>query len=62
MMPAMPLQLALLFPYAFWDTGLDTLARVSSDPADAGLFFLFYAYDTNLAGSGAVLAALVSGG
>ncbi|KAF5835288.1 flavin-containing amine oxidoreductase-domain containing protein [Dunaliella salina] len=54
-------KLVLLFPHAFWDTSIDLMAHVSPDPQDAGLFFLFYAYPNKLAGSGAVLAALVSG-
>ncbi|GFH10950.1 SWIRM domain-containing protein [Haematococcus lacustris] len=55
-------KLVMLFPHAFWDQGLDTLGQVAADPQDAGLFFLFYAYPPHLAGTGAILAALVSGG
>ncbi|KAL6764103.1 flavin-containing amine oxidoreductase-domain containing protein [Haematococcus lacustris] len=54
-------KLVMLFPHAFWDQGLDTLGQVAADPQDAGLFFLFYAYPPHLAGTGAILAALVSG-
>jgi lysine-specific histone demethylase 1 len=54
-------KLVLLFPYAFWGPNLDLLAHVSDDAADSGLFYLLYAFQPHLAGSGAVLAALVSG-
>lgn len=52
----------LLFPHAFWDTTLDTIGNVNPDPDIPGLFFLFYCFPSNLAGSGAVLGVLVSGG
>ncbi len=55
-------QLVLLFPYAFWDPELDLLAHCATEPEDRGLFFLFYAFHERIAGKGAVLGALVSGG
>eukprot|EP00798_Chlamydomonas_sp_ICE-L_P008635 gene8635-34083_t len=52
-------KLVMLFPEVFWDDSCDTFGHVVEDPADRGLFYLFYSY-SGLAG-GAVLAALVAG-
>ncbi|XP_011094517.1 protein FLOWERING LOCUS D isoform X2 [Sesamum indicum] len=52
-------KVALLFPYAFWGTDLDTFGHLSDHPSYRGEFFLFYSYAT-VAG-GPLLIALVAG-
>ncbi|KAL3649636.1 hypothetical protein CASFOL_006039 [Castilleja foliolosa] len=52
-------KVALLFPHAFWGTGLDTFGHLSDHPSNRGEFFLFYSYAT-VAG-GPLLMALVAG-
>ncbi|XP_047341038.1 protein FLOWERING LOCUS D [Impatiens glandulifera] len=52
-------KVAMLFPYAFWGTDLDTFGHLSDNPSDRGEFFLFYSYAT-VAG-GPLLIALVAG-
>ncbi|KAG8380543.1 hypothetical protein BUALT_Bualt06G0026500 [Buddleja alternifolia] len=52
-------KVAMLFPYAFWGTDLDTFGHLSDDPNRRGEFFLFYSYAT-VAG-GALLIGLVAG-
>nr|XP_010918622.1 lysine-specific histone demethylase 1 homolog 3 [Elaeis guineensis] len=52
-------KVAMLFPYVFWSTDLDTFGHLSDDPSRRGEFFLFYSYAT-VAG-GPLLIALVAG-
>nr|CAD1844742.1 unnamed protein product [Ananas comosus var. bracteatus] len=52
-------KVAMLFPYVFWSTDLDTFGHLSDDPSKRGEFFLFYSYAT-VAG-GPLLIALVAG-
>ncbi|KAG0457410.1 hypothetical protein HPP92_022567 [Vanilla planifolia] len=52
-------KVAMLFPYVFWSTDLDTFGHLSEDPSRRGEFFLFYSYAT-VAG-GPLLIALVAG-
>ncbi|XP_068646403.1 protein FLOWERINGUS D [Aristolochia californica] len=52
-------KVAMLFPYVFWGTELDTFGHLSDDPTRRGEFFLFYSYAT-VAG-GPLLIALVAG-
>lgn len=52
-------KVAMLFPYVFWPTDLDTFGHLSDDPSRRGEFFLFYSYAT-VAG-GPLLIALVAG-
>lgn len=52
-------KVAMLFPYAFWGTDLDTFGHLTDNPSDRGEFFLFYSYAT-VAG-GPLLIALVAG-
>lgn len=52
-------KVAMLFPYVFWSTDIDTFGHLSEDPVRRGEFFLFYSYAT-VAG-GPLLIALVAG-
>ncbi|KAH1055376.1 hypothetical protein J1N35_033441 [Gossypium stocksii] len=52
-------KVAMLFPYVFWGTDLDTFGHLTEDPSRRGEFFLFYSYAT-VAG-GPLLLALVAG-
>ncbi|XP_010543559.2 PREDICTED: protein FLOWERING LOCUS D [Tarenaya hassleriana] len=52
-------KVAMLFPYVFWSTDLDTFGHLSEDPNCRGEFFLFYSY-APVAG-GPLLIALVAG-
>ncbi|XP_022765460.1 protein FLOWERING LOCUS D [Durio zibethinus] len=52
-------KVAMLFPYVFWGTELDTFGHLTKDPSHRGEFFLFYSYAT-VAG-GPLLLALVAG-
>ncbi|WMV31628.1 hypothetical protein MTR67_025013 [Solanum verrucosum] len=52
-------KVALLFPYVFWDSNVDTFGYVADDSSCRGEFFLFYNYAT-VAG-GPLLLALVAG-
>ncbi|KFK38417.1 flowering locus d [Arabis alpina] len=52
-------KVAMLFPYVFWSTDLDTFGHLTEDPNYRGEFFLFYSY-APVAG-GALLIALVAG-
>ncbi|KAI0513784.1 hypothetical protein KFK09_009814 [Dendrobium nobile] len=52
-------KVAMLFPYVFWRTDIDTFGHLSEDPSRRGEFFLFYSYAT-VAG-GPLLIALVAG-
>ncbi|KAK8936253.1 hypothetical protein KSP39_PZI013013 [Platanthera zijinensis] len=52
-------KVAMLFPYVFWSTDVDTFGHLSEDPNRRGEFFLFYSYAT-VAG-GPLLIALVAG-
>ncbi|KAK8955962.1 hypothetical protein KSP40_PGU021582 [Platanthera guangdongensis] len=52
-------KVAMLFPYVFWSTDVDTFGHLSEDPSRRGEFFLFYSYAT-VAG-GPLLIALVAG-
>uniref|UniRef100_A0A2P2L3F7 Uncharacterized protein MANES_10G050300 n=1 Tax=Rhizophora mucronata TaxID=61149 RepID=A0A2P2L3F7_RHIMU len=52
-------KVAMLFPYVFWETDLDTFGHLTNDPSSRGEFFLFYSYAT-VAG-GPLLLALVAG-
>ncbi|KAG5607937.1 hypothetical protein H5410_029429, partial [Solanum commersonii] len=52
-------KVALLFPYVFWDSNVDTFGHVADDSSCRGEFFLFYNYAT-VAG-GPLLLALVAG-
>ncbi|KAJ6349991.1 hypothetical protein OIU78_006230 [Salix suchowensis] len=52
-------KVAMLFPYMFWETDLDTFGHLTDNTSSRGEFFLFYSYAT-VAG-GPVLIALVAG-
>lgn len=52
-------KVAMLFPYVFWGTDLDTFGHLTEDQSSRGEFFLFYSYAT-VAG-GPLLIALVAG-
>ncbi|MCD7455404.1 hypothetical protein HAX54_028053 [Datura stramonium] len=52
-------KVAMLFPYVFWGTDLDTFGHLTDDSSSRGEFFLFYSYAT-VAG-GPLLLALVAG-
>ncbi|KAJ8766004.1 hypothetical protein K2173_020520 [Erythroxylum novogranatense] len=52
-------KVAMLFPYVFWETDIDTFGHLTEDPIARGEFFLFYSYAT-VAG-GPLLLALVAG-
>ncbi|EFJ44708.1 hypothetical protein VOLCADRAFT_118655 [Volvox carteri f. nagariensis] len=52
-------KVALLFPYAFWDTSVDTFACVMKDKQRRGAHYLFYCGAHT--GGAAVLTALVAG-
>uniref|UniRef100_A0A1J3HBY0 Protein FLOWERING LOCUS D n=1 Tax=Noccaea caerulescens TaxID=107243 RepID=A0A1J3HBY0_NOCCA len=52
-------KVAMLFPYVFWSTDLDTFGHLTEDPNYRGEFFLFYSY-APVAG-GPLLIALVAG-
>ncbi|XP_074357231.1 protein FLOWERING LOCUS D [Apium graveolens] len=52
-------KVAMLFPYVFWGTDLDTFGHLTDDQSSRGEFFLFYSYAT-VAG-GPLLIALVAG-
>lgn len=52
-------KVAMLFPYVFWGTDLDTFGHLTDDSSTRGEFFLFYSYAT-VAG-GPLLIALVAG-
>ncbi|KAH9768523.1 protein FLOWERING LOCUS D [Citrus sinensis] len=52
-------KVAMLFPYVFWETDLDTFGHLTDDSSSRGEFFLFYSYAT-VAG-GPLLIALVAG-
>ncbi|KAK4799592.1 hypothetical protein SAY86_024957 [Trapa natans] len=52
-------KVAMLFPYVFWGTDLDTFGHLTDDSSTRGEFFLFYSYAT-VAG-GPLLLALVAG-
>ncbi|CAI6007999.1 unnamed protein product [Closterium sp. NIES-65] len=52
-------KVAMLFPYVFWDTTIDTFGRLTSHPSQRGEFFLFYSYAA--VSGGALLMALVAG-
>ncbi|KAL9265263.1 FLOWERING LOCUS D-like protein [Drosera capensis] len=52
-------KVAMLFPYVFWGTDLDTFGHLCEDRTCHGEFFLFYSYAT-VAG-GPLLIALVAG-
>ncbi|CAM8970065.1 unnamed protein product [Rhodiola kirilowii] len=52
-------KVAMVFPYVFWNTELDTFGHLSEDKSHRGEFFLFYNYAT-LSG-GPLLMALVAG-
>ncbi|XP_009135109.1 protein FLOWERING LOCUS D isoform X1 [Brassica rapa] len=52
-------KVAMLFPFVFWGTDLDTFGHLTEDPANRGEFFLFYSY-AQVAG-GPLLIALVAG-
>ncbi|XP_004250050.1 protein FLOWERINGUS D isoform X2 [Solanum lycopersicum] len=52
-------KVAMLFPYVFWGTDLDTFGHLTDNSSSRGEFFLFYSYAT-VAG-GPLLLALVAG-
>ncbi|XP_069154734.1 protein FLOWERINGUS D-like [Solanum lycopersicum] len=52
-------KVALLFPYVFWDSNVDTFGHVADDSKHRGEFFLFYNYAT--VSGGPLLLALVAG-
>lgn len=52
-------EVAMLFPYVFWGTDLNTFGHLSDDQSSPEEFFLFYNYAT-VAG-GPLLIALVAG-
>jgi len=52
-------KVAILFPYVFWGTDLDTFGHLSNKPSDRGKFFLFYSYAS--VSGGPLLIALVAG-
>ncbi|XP_021911135.1 protein FLOWERING LOCUS D, partial [Carica papaya] len=52
-------KVAMLFPYVFWGTDVDTFGHLAEDPSSRGEFFLFYSY-APVAG-GPLLIALVAG-
>ncbi|KAF3615706.1 Lysine-specific histone demethylase 1 -like protein 3 [Capsicum annuum] len=52
-------KVAMLFPYVFWGTDLDTFGHLTDNSGSRGEFFLFYSYAT-VAG-GPLLLALVAG-
>uniref|UniRef100_A0A7N0T6I5 SWIRM domain-containing protein n=1 Tax=Kalanchoe fedtschenkoi TaxID=63787 RepID=A0A7N0T6I5_KALFE len=52
-------KVAMVFPYVFWSTELDTFGHLSEDKSRRGEFFLFYSYAT-LSG-GPLLMTLVAG-
>ncbi|KAG2240829.1 hypothetical protein Bca52824_097063 [Brassica carinata] len=52
-------KVAMLFPFVFWGTDLDTFGHLTEDPTNRGEFFLFYSY-AQVAG-GPLLIALVAG-
>ncbi|CAH8283563.1 unnamed protein product [Eruca vesicaria subsp. sativa] len=52
-------KVAMLFPFVFWGTDLDTFGHLTEDPSNRGEFFLFYSY-AQVAG-GPLLIALVAG-
>ncbi|XP_078164704.1 LSD1-like 1 [Carex rostrata] len=52
-------KVAMLFPYNFWDGGIDTFGHLTENSNQRGEFFLFYSY-TSVAG-GPLLIALVAG-
>ncbi|KAJ4834640.1 hypothetical protein Tsubulata_020208 [Turnera subulata] len=52
-------KVAMLFPYVFWETDLDTFGHLTDDSSSRGEFFLFYSYAT--VSGGPLLLALVAG-
>ncbi|GLC33360.1 hypothetical protein PLESTM_000052900 [Pleodorina starrii] len=52
-------KVALLFPYVFWDTSVDTFACVVAEEERRGAYYLFYCGQHT--GGAAVLTALVAG-
>ncbi|KAJ8551680.1 hypothetical protein K7X08_021695 [Anisodus acutangulus] len=52
-------KVAMLFPYVFWGTDLDTFGHLTDSSSSRGEFFLFYSYAT-VAG-GPLLLVLVAG-
>ncbi|XP_044508544.1 protein FLOWERING LOCUS D-like [Mangifera indica] len=52
-------KVAMLFPYVFWGTDLDTFGHLTDDSSSRGEFFLFYSYAT--VSGGPLLLALVAG-
>uniref|UniRef100_A0A2C9V5G5 SWIRM domain-containing protein n=1 Tax=Manihot esculenta TaxID=3983 RepID=A0A2C9V5G5_MANES len=52
-------KVAMLFPYVFWETDLDTFGHLTHDSSTRGEFFLFYSYAT-VSGE-PLLIALVAG-
>ncbi|KDP30478.1 hypothetical protein JCGZ_16157 [Jatropha curcas] len=52
-------KVAMLFPYVFWETDLDTFGHLTDDSSTRGEFFLFYSYAT--ASGDPLLIALVAG-
>ncbi|XP_038711213.1 protein FLOWERING LOCUS D-like isoform X1 [Tripterygium wilfordii] len=52
-------KVAMLFPYVFWETDLDTFGHLTDDASTRGEFFLFYSYSP-VAG-GPLVIALVAG-
>ncbi|KAF2318485.1 hypothetical protein GH714_008218 [Hevea brasiliensis] len=52
-------KVAMLFPYVFWETDLDTFGHLTDDSSTRGEFFLFYSY-TTVSGD-PLLIALVAG-
>ncbi|XP_015581123.2 protein FLOWERING LOCUS D [Ricinus communis] len=52
-------KVAMLFPYVFWETDLDTFGHLTEDSSTRGEFFLFYSYSA--VSSDPLLIALVAG-
>ncbi|CAN1258214.1 Protein FLOWERING LOCUS D [Linum perenne] len=52
-------KVAMLFPYVFWESDLDTFGHLTDQSSTRGEFFLFYSYST--VSGGPLLLALVAG-
>lgn len=52
-------KIALLFPYVFWESDLDTFGHLNHQTSQQGEFFLFYSYAS--VSGGPLLIALVAG-